>query len=183
LVTRRLLPGTRALPTALAGNSKGDRARKGADSKALPKSSVFDGPTPHEKETTRKCGGDKSDCRETTGKTGSASHSTGLPGPARLLERATSIIRSNRYRGFDCSFTTGERTWCIRTDTSRGRTRATGTETRSSRNSSIRRPVLTPSGDAWPQLNCTWHRQLLDGTLLLDDSTRDGIGTRIPLSI
>jgi hypothetical protein len=65
----------------------------------------------------------------------SASRSANLPGLARSPERVASQTRLYRYFGFDKSFTTGARTWCIQTDTRRGRSRATGTETRTSRNS------------------------------------------------
>jgi hypothetical protein len=83
----------------------------------------------------------------------------------------------------DRAFTTGARTWCIRTDKSNGRCVRPGLKRKRAENRRFGVPSLRPPGMHGRQSYSKWRRQQLDGTLLSDDITRDGIGTRIPLSI
>jgi hypothetical protein len=88
-----------------------------------------------------------------------------------------------RYQGIDSAFTTGERTWCIRTDTSNGRCVRLGLKRERAETRRFGVPSLRPPGMHGHESYSKWRRQLLDGTLLSDDFARDGLGTRIPLSI
>ena len=121
LAPMRALPGASSMLTALAGNSKGERALTGVDSMAVPKSMVMDGPPLDMKVVTRKCDRGHKRLPGINRQMRSESFSASIPVLAWWPERVTSITRCNRYQGVDSAFTTGERTWCIRTDTSSGR--------------------------------------------------------------
>jgi len=107
----------------------------------------------------------------------SASRSASLPGLARSPERVASQIRLYRYFGFDKSFTTGARTWCIRY-------RYEKRSLASDRDRNENEPKLAlfgvpfrhPPGVSWlPTMNVGGSiDNCLVGTRLSDDSTRDG---------
>jgi hypothetical protein len=168
---------------ALAGNSKGERALTGMNSMAVPKSMACRRSPLDMKVVSRKTDSGHKRLPGNNRQIRSESISASIPVLTWLSERVTSTTGWNRYQVVDSAFTTGERTWCIRTDKSNGRCVRLGQKRERAETRRFGIPSLRPPGMHGHHSNCKWRRQLLDGTLLSDDIARDGKGTRIPLSI